>query len=122
MYWVLGMMLLPEGEFSRIGDIADQYKNCKKTEDIDMTCLDFITDHIIDIDGIFDKHQNGDAQKPHKALQTNHHNHFSTYFSSYKASKLMRKTFVDLIVYHESFDKNHYFFRFSPDIFRPPLA
>ena len=40
------------------------YKHCKSTEDKDMTPLDFITDHLINIDGIFDKHDNEDEQKP----------------------------------------------------------
>ena len=45
------------------------YQHCKATEDKDMTPLDFITDHLINIDGIFDKHDNGDEQKPHTPIQ-----------------------------------------------------
>ena len=37
-----------------------------------MTPIEFVTDHLLNIDGMFDCHQNGDAQKPHQPLQHNH--------------------------------------------------
>ena len=56
---------MPMGDFSSITDLPAMYRNCKATEDKDMTPLDFITDHLVDIDCIFDAHENGDEQKPH---------------------------------------------------------
>ncbi len=38
-----------------------------------MTPFDFITDHLLNIDGLFDKHDNGDEQKPHRSNQPEHH-------------------------------------------------
>ena len=49
------------------------YRHCKANEDKDMTPFDFITDHVINIDGIFDKHDNGDRQKPHQQIPEQHH-------------------------------------------------
>ena len=49
------------------------YQHCKATEDKDMTPVDFITDHLLNIDGLFDKHENGDPQKPHHPIQNNHY-------------------------------------------------
>ena len=48
-----------------LNEIPEMYHHCKSTEDKDMTPLDFITDHLVNIDGLFDKHENGDEQKPH---------------------------------------------------------
>ena len=48
------------------------YAHCKTTEDKDLSVLDFISDHLINIDGLFDAHNNGDHQKPHKPFNFNH--------------------------------------------------
>ena len=53
------------GDFSMLNELPEMYSHCKATEDKDMTPLDFITDHLVNIDGLFDKHENGDKQKPH---------------------------------------------------------
>ncbi|MEP6796142.1 MAG: hypothetical protein ABJB16_17570 [Saprospiraceae bacterium] len=48
------------------------YQHCKATEDKDMTPFDFVTDHLLNIDGLFDKHDGGDQQKPHAPFQVHH--------------------------------------------------
>lgn len=48
------------------------YRHCKATEDKDLTPFDFVTDHLINIDGLFDQHKNGDEQKPHSPIQNLH--------------------------------------------------
>ncbi len=72
-------------DFSMLGDIPDMYRHCKATEDKDMTTVDFITDHLINIDCLFDKHDHGDRQKPHQPVQNHHQGQttvsFLTYFS-----------------------------------------
>ncbi|MBC6111878.1 hypothetical protein H7U22_15750 [Pedobacter sp. CCM 8938] len=60
------------GDFSTLQDLPDMYRHCKSTEDKDMTPLDFITDHLMNIDGLFDEHNNGDEQKAHAPLQNQH--------------------------------------------------
>ncbi|MGV9004565.1 hypothetical protein [Flavobacterium sp.] len=67
LYYLLGTFLLPMGDFATLQDLPKMYENCKAKEDKDMTLADFITDHLLNIDGIFDKHEQGDEQKPHKA-------------------------------------------------------
>ena len=71
-FYSLGTLFLPLGDFSTLQDIPEMYKHCKATEDKDMTVFDFVTDHLINIDGVFDKHNNGDEQKPHSPIQTQH--------------------------------------------------
>jgi hypothetical protein len=65
-------LFLPLGDFSSSQDIPEMYRHCKATEDKDMTVFDFVTDHLINIDGVFDKHTNGDEQKPHSPIQNQH--------------------------------------------------
>lgn len=60
-----GTFCLPMGDFFMLKDISEMYRFCKANEDKDMTPLDFITDHLVNIDGLFDQHANGDEQKPH---------------------------------------------------------
>jgi hypothetical protein len=72
-FYTFGTLFFPLGDFSFLGEIPEMYGHCKETEDKDMTPFDFITDHLLNIDGIFDKHKNGDDQKPHKPLQCHHH-------------------------------------------------
>src|SRR5437868_5797201 len=60
------------GDFSALKDLPGMYRHCKATEDKDMTPLDFLTDHLVNIDGIFDKHDHGDAQRPHNPPPTNY--------------------------------------------------
>lgn len=64
--------------------LPEMYRHCKATEDKDMTPIDFITDHLINIDCMFDNHKNGDEQKPHQPLQNHNQGQqnisFVTYF------------------------------------------
>jgi len=65
-YYAIGTLCLPMGDFSILPTLPEMYQHCKATEDSDMTPLDFVTDHLINVDGIFDNHDNGDDQKPHQ--------------------------------------------------------
>ena len=69
VFYSFGTFCLPVGDFSVLKDLPQMYQHCKTTEDKDMTLLDFITDHLINIDGVFDKHDNADKQKPHQPVQ-----------------------------------------------------
>lgn len=72
-FYSFGTFCLPLGDFSLLQDIPEMYRHCKATEDKDMTPIDFVTDHLVNIDSLFDKHENGDEQKPHSTNQTQHH-------------------------------------------------
>lgn len=60
------------GDFSMFVNLPSMYKHCHDTEDKDMTPIDFVTDHLVNIDGVFDKHDNGDEQKPHTPVTGQH--------------------------------------------------
>lgn len=72
-YYFLGTVCLPQGDFSFGAELPEMYRHCKSQEDKDMTPLDFVTDHLVNIDGIFDTHCNGDKQKPHTPPPSPHH-------------------------------------------------
>jgi len=69
MYYSIGALILPLSDFSIIPDLPEMYSHCKTSEDKDMTMIDFITDHLVNIDGLFDKHDCGDEQKQHKPFE-----------------------------------------------------
>lgn len=74
IYFAFGNLVLPFGDFSILPELPKMYSNCKATEHHDMNPFDFITDHLINIDGLFDAHDNGDEQKPHQPFPLQHHN------------------------------------------------
>ena len=96
------------------------YENCKHTEHYDMTLVDFITDHLLNIDGIFDKHDNGDDQKPHRQIPIQDHGKFMIditpafslnlkYFDDVEKKSLFANTRSELADFYSS-------------IFRPPIV
>ena len=122
IYWVLGMFLLPNMDFSALQDIPEQYRHCKETEDKDMTVLDFITDHLINIDSIFDKHQNGDEQKPHKPFHYTQNASTINFANIPRCSIVLIKPFPNLKINPFGLlSFNPYTFNFFSSIFRPPV-
>lgn len=120
-FYSFGTFCLPMGNFSSLQDLPEMYQHCKATEDKDMTPLDFLTDHLINIDGLFDKHNNGDDQKPHSPIQNQHISQlvafqFSTVFN-FKTENIF---FLEqLYLYHiDNFIKSEYISK----IFRPPIV
>ena len=60
LYYTFGSLILPDGDFSVLPDLPKMYQHCKETEHPDLTIFDFITDHLLNIDGLFDAHDDGD--------------------------------------------------------------
>lgn len=120
VFYSLGTFCLPKGDFSVLQDIPEMYRQCKETEDKDMGPFDFITDHLLNIDGIFDKHKNGDDQKPHKQKQIDHQVQPLTYFKTYFAFSLALAIPVSVnpgIIYYKFLPSDFIF-----NIFRPPIT
>lgn len=85
-----------------------------------MTPIDFITDHLINIDGAFDSHDHGDEQKPHTPISSHHPSPIKTnYIPAYSIHIAMPRT-LDLnpINYNNSVVISDY----NGDILRPPIA
>jgi hypothetical protein len=123
IFYSLGTVFLPMGDFSAIGDLPKMYQHCKATEDKDMTPMDFITDHLINIDGMFDKHQNRDEQKPHKPFEYSIHYPISQFIQEFRYYDFKNhKTFVSSDQIKISNYKNTlYSYKVISAIFRPPI-
>ena len=108
------------GDFSVLQDIPEMYRHCKATEDKDMTPIDFITDHLVNIDGLFDKHDNGDEQKPHEPNQTEHQWHPTVFFITHFSFNIKQVIPVQLnpVIPSDNFLPSDYISK----IFRPPIA
>ena len=122
VYWLFGMFMLPDGDFSAISNIPQQYKHCKETEDKDLTVWDFITDHLINIDSLFDSHDKGDEQKPHKPFQYNQHSITGTFLITKKITFLQKTVPIPTKNVFGFPSPTNYSFNFLASIFHPPVA
>ncbi len=123
MYFLLGQMFLPNGDFSVLPDLPVMYAHCKATEDKDLSVLDFITDHLINIDGLFDAHNN-DEQKPHKPFNFNHLSNGLILISQVNKPEIIRfKNVVAIETADELPHSKQHFYQsnFLSSIFRPPI-
>lgn len=107
-------------DFSALLDIPQMYRHCKATEDRDMTPFDFITDHLINIDGIFDKHDNGDEQNPHNPPLSQHIQIQVLYlipliYPDIKRTLIKGKDIIN-------YTKNYWNSDYISGIFHPPLV
>ena len=117
-YFLSGIFLLPQGDFSVMPDLPKMYQHCKLTEDADMNLMDFVTDHLLDIDGSFDKHDCGDAQKPHSSAPFQHQQHQSIY----NVVSVFVNTFISFnqIIIVPAISTVFYHSDFASGIFHPP--
>ena len=83
-----------------------------------MTPVDFITDHLVNIDCLFDKHENGDSQKPHTPISLTH-KQTQTFFLTQVPS--IREVLVSVTVIKSAFFYQcSYSFNFPSYTFHPP--
>ena len=122
LFYSLGTIFFPMGDFSAIGNLPKMYQNCKETEDKDMTPLDFVTDHLINIDSLFDKHDNGDKQKPHKSNDYTLHHSTNQFFQEMKNIEFKsNKIVISNTVLIPDFKNTIYSHNPISSIFRPPI-
>jgi GTP-binding protein EngB required for normal cell division len=121
IHFLLGSMLLPNADFDVLGEVPQMYRHCKEMEDKDMNFFDFITDHLVNIDGIFDKHDKNDDQKPHKYPHYQHvyQLHIANYFASSRTEKFIYIKLFEKMIFPES---NLNSIELPSYIFRPPIS
>lgn len=123
IFYLLGTLILPMSDFSVIENLPKMYHHCKATEDKDMTPLDFVTDHLINIDSLFDKHVKGDEQKPHKNNDYTFHN--STIYFYQEINTIIFKSIklqISSTVLIPDYENSLYFHNPIFSIFRPPIT
>ena len=97
------------------------YRSCKANEDCDMTFIDFITDHLINIDSFFDNHLKGDKQKPHAPKQHHHLTSATCFFESIEPFKIAN-LYIDFFKLEiSSYTNNRYTSDYYKSLFRPPI-
>ncbi|MDB5119627.1 MAG: hypothetical protein JWN56_845 [Sphingobacteriales bacterium] len=117
-YYLVANLCSNTGDFSAILELPNMYNHCKATEDKDMTPIDFVTDHLVNIDCLFDKHDNGDSQKPHLPLSITH-KQTQTFFLS-QVSQLKEAPVSITVIKSVFFYQCSYFFNHHSYIFHPP--
>ena len=95
------------------------YQHCKTTEDPDMSPIDFITDHLINIDGLFDKHEKGDEQKPHLPMTVRHTNSIINYFIIFIRHDFALEQNGEWNF--ENKKEGNYYSDYNSKVFKPPM-
>lgn len=117
-FFVAGLIILPQGDFRILGSLEAMYVHCKSTEDKDLTPLDFITDHLLDLDCIFDQHDHGDEQKPHTPIPASHFQN-TTWYLAQAYTLLPQKPFTASCQLFPA-PKTECLQEFLTGVFRPP--
>ena len=122
-FYSLGTIFFPMSNFSIIGNLPKMYDHCKATEDKDMTPLDFLTDHLINVDSLFDKHDNGDTQKPHKSSDYTIHHSITIFYQEIKVIEFKTpRLSISTNVLKFNYKNLLYFHNPIFSIFRPPIT
>ena len=124
VYFSIGALLVPNGNLTAMSDLPKMYQHCKATEDKNMSLFDFLTDHVFNIDSLFDAHEN-DEQKPHKPFQTSQvGNNLSLFCSKitpqiiYFGKEIILTRKLETTKIPNVFFKNNYL----DTLFRPPIV
>jgi len=118
-YYLFGIFCLPIGDFSVLKNLPIMYQQCKATEDKDMTPLDFLTDHLVNIDSVFDNHANNDEQKPHTSKFLHQHSAFNLFHFTIFAFQIQQNEPIEneMFLPANKFHTSTHIFK----IFRPPI-
>ena len=119
-FYTLGTFCLPLGDFTMLDDIPGMYRQCKATEDEDMSPFEFVTNHLLSLCGQSDKHHSEAHQKPHAPLQSHHRIHFP--LTCIDINQLAIALPHPVLVKPSLQSISHYRSDFSARIFHPPLV
>ena len=121
-FYVLGTFFLQQSDFSAIADLPEMYRHCKTTEDKDMTLVDFVTDHLVNIDSFFDKHLKGDEQKPHLPKHIHHYTVQTCFIQNYEVFKPLNLYSEFFEVTKLKYSDDFYTSDYSKSLLRPPIV
>lgn len=119
MYFSLGSLLLPMANFTLLPQLPQMYQECKTHEHPDMNAWEFITDHLVNIDGVFDAHEEGDEQEPHHPTQNE--KFFQQTNFNIPVSVVFQQTITSASIYWRPFIEN-YEGSFVTLVFHPPTV
>jgi hypothetical protein len=122
-YYSFGTFVLPMSNFSVLANLPEMYSSCKETEHSDMNFLDFVTDHLLGFDAVFDKHDHNDQQKPHRTHSISLQNVIIKICFNLKTIEFKSNLqFISIHLKHKiSFKNSLYCYNFKNSVFRPPI-
>jgi hypothetical protein len=118
LYFVLGTLLLPQGDFSVLPDLPRMYAHCRDTEDHDLAIPDFIEEHLLMLDDLMGE-QPEPEDKPHQPVQFHHVYVPVTIAVCQVLTKIEQPEIIDKtenIVYDDV-----YLSDYPTSVFRPPM-
>ena len=121
-FYLFGTFCLPQSDFSTLVDFPEMYRNCKATEDKDMNLVDFVTDHLINIDGFFDQHLKGDEQKPHSPKHIHHYLSQTCFIQTNEVFKPLNLYSEFFNLKKSNYSANFYTSDYSKSLLRPPIV
>jgi len=121
-YYLLGSMILPFGDFSKLGTLHGVYTNCKATEDKDLNVFEFLTDHVIDFDCFFDIHEEAEEEEDHTRLYHEYSTNTNQIFHEYYTFHFNRRPDIEVISKPLCSYNSMYTFQSITSIFHPPAV
>jgi len=122
LYYGFATVFFPMSDFSMVKELPKMYQHCKETEDPSLTILDFFTEHLIDIDAVFEGHEEDKSEKPHQ----NQISQITTYCvqitTPQEAVNNSKTYFQDKEQKKYCNYQNNYSFIFNGEILHPPIA
>ena len=122
-FFIAGPMFLPEGDFSTLPDLPKMYADCKTYEDPDMDLTDFVTEHLLEINGmagVFAQAPDEPNEKPHQPVQF-HHQFVQMNFAARQFRIELQQPVVQVQTLTPQFN-DVYLSDYSVSVFRPPIA
>ncbi|MFZ1678879.1 MAG: hypothetical protein WBP41_20495 [Saprospiraceae bacterium] len=120
VYYAVGTLCLPMGDFSSLQDVPAMYRYCKSTEQPGMSIFGFVTGHLLNIDGMSDVRDHHDTQKAH-TTPPKHHQHVKVFGVLTFAVHPAPKPTIQLIQ-TENITDEFYLSDYVTDIFHPPTV
>ena len=122
VYFLAGNCLLPRGDFSAISQLPAMYQHCLHTEDPDMNLADFITDHLLNLDELFNESDEADEHElPHSPVPF--HTTNATVFFCVNVTQIILLPAENPVIQNQGNYHSPYFSRLNQhEIFQPPRA
>lgn len=116
-YYSIGSIVLPSADFSIIPHLQELYTHCKETEDPDMNMADFITEHLMNLEGHESEEEEG--ERPHEPFDHKVNSSFSffVYHPVTEISQVTASNSIRIVT-----PGKIYSFDFVGNIFRPPIC
>ncbi len=122
IYFLAGNILLPQGDFSALSQLRGMYDHCKTVEDPDMDMMDFVTEHLLNLDDMPEDDDEADEHElPHNPIPFHTTTASIVYYIS-EPETISFKTEQPVVL-----DQSEYHSPYSPrlnthKIFQPPKA